>query len=142
MNLELIENLWDEDSKIDNDELHTESTKVPSLHSKYYKIYNNILVLKKGQENKYKVLRRDKWEYYSGKASPEVYVEKPFDFKVLKADLDKYLDADDELIKCISKIDYYDIMLSYLESILKVIQNRTYQIKNAIEWQRFIRGYD
>ena len=142
MNLELIENLWDEDSKIDNDELHTESIKVPSLHSKYYKIYNNILVLKKGQENKYKVLRRDKWEYYSGKASPEVYVEKPFDFKVLKADLDKYLDADDELIKCISKIDYYDIMLSYLESILKVIQNRTYQIKNAIEWQRFIRGYD
>ena len=142
MNLELIENLWDEDSKIDNDELHTESTKVPSLHSKYYKIYNNILVLKKGQENKYKVLRRDKWEYYSGKASPEVYVEKPFDFKVLKADLDKYLDADDELIKCISKIDYYDIMFSYLESILKVIQNRTYQIKNAIEWQRFIRGYD
>ena len=119
MNLELIENLWDEDSKIDNDELHTESTKVPSLHSKYYKIYNNILVLKKGQENKYKVLRRDKWEYYSGKASPEVYVEKPFDFKVLKADLDKYLDADDELIKCISKIDYYDIMLSYLERSLR-----------------------
>ena len=142
MNLEFIEKLWDDDSKIDNDELHLESTKVPSLHSKYYKIYNNILVLKKGQENKYKVLRRDKWEYYSGKASPEVYVEKPFDFKVLKADLDKYLDADDELIKCISKIDYYDIMLSYLESILKVIQNRTYQIKNAIEWQRFIRGYD
>tara|TARA_Y100000289_G_scaffold45512_1_gene45539 strand:+ start:233 stop:661 length:429 start_codon:yes stop_codon:yes gene_type:complete len=142
MNLELIENLWDEDSKIDNDELHTESTKVPSLHSKYYKIYNNILVLKKGQENKYKVLRRDKWEYYSGKSSPEIYAEKPFDFKVLKADLDKYLDADDELIKCISKMEYYDMMLSYLESILKVIQNRTYQIKNAIEWQRFIRGYD
>ena len=142
MNLEFIEKLWDDDSKIDNDELHLESTKVPSLHSKYYKIYNNILVLKKGQENKYKVLRRDKWEYYSGKASPEVYVEKPFDFKVLKADLDKYLDADDELIKCISKIDYYDIMLSQLESVLKVIQNRTYQIKNAIEWQRFIRGYD
>tara|TARA_B100000073_G_scaffold164796_1_gene136411 strand:- start:2336 stop:2764 length:429 start_codon:yes stop_codon:yes gene_type:complete len=142
MNLEFIEKLWDDDSKIDNDELHLESTKVPSLHSKYYKIYNNILVLKKGQENKYKVLRRDKWEYYSGKSSPEIYAEKPFDFKVLKADLDKYLDADDELIKCISKMEYYDMMLSYLESILKVIQNRTYQIKNAIEWQRFIRGYD
>ena len=142
MNLEFIEQLWDDDSKIDNDELHLESTKVPSLHSKYYKIYNNILVLKKGQENKYKVLRRDKWEYYSGKSSPEIYAEKPFDFKVLKADLDKYLDADDELIKCISKMEYYDMMLSYLESILKTIQNRTYQIKNAIEWQRFIRGYD
>jgi hypothetical protein len=31
-------------------------------------------------------------------------------------------------------------MLDYLESILKVIQNRTYQIKNAIEWQRFTNG--
>ena len=31
-------------------------------------------------------------------------MEKPFDSsKVLKADLDKYLDADDELIKCAAK---------------------------------------
>ena len=50
MNLEFIEKLWDDDSKIDNDELHLESTKVPSLHSKYYKIYNNILVLKKDKK--------------------------------------------------------------------------------------------
>ena len=58
MNLEMIEDLWEKDSKIDNDDLHLESTKIPSLHSKYYKIYNNILLLKKGQENKFKVLRR------------------------------------------------------------------------------------
>ena len=80
--------------------------------------------------------------YYTGKAAPEVYVDKPFDYKVLKADLDKYFDADEDLIKCVAKIDYYQIMLDYLESILKVILNRTYQIKNAIEWQRFTRGYD
>ena len=71
-----------------------------------------------------------------------MYVEKPFDYKVLKSDLDKYLDSDDELIKCLTKVEYYQMMLDYLESIIKVILNRTYQIKNAIEWQRFIRGYD
>ena len=69
------------------------------------------------------------------------YIEKNlFDYKVLKADLDKYFDADPDLIRCTAKIEYYQIMLDYLESILKVIQNRTYQIKNAIEWQRFTNG--
>ena len=51
------------------------------------------------------------------------------------------MDADEDLIKQLSKIDYYQVMISYLDSILKTIGNRTYQVKNAIEWQQFIRGY-
>ena len=97
MNLEFIQDLWDKDSIIDNELLHNESTKIPALHAKYYKIYNNILTLKKAQETQYKILKKDKWIYYSGKASPEVYKEKPFDYKVLKADLDKYFEAADKL---------------------------------------------
>tara|TARA_B100000035_G_scaffold241465_1_gene209869 strand:+ start:16 stop:444 length:429 start_codon:yes stop_codon:yes gene_type:complete len=141
MNLDEIQTLWDEDSKIDEDELHTESTKVPSLHAKYYRILNNILILKKVEENKFKQLKKEKWQYYTGKADPEVYIDKPFDHKVLRQDIDKYMDADEDLIKVCSKIDYYQIMLNYLDSILKTINNRTYQIKNSIEWQQFIRGY-
>jgi hypothetical protein len=141
MNLDEIQTLWDEDSKIDEDELHTESTKVPSLHAKYYRILNNILILKKVEENKFKQLKKEKWQYYTGKADPEVYIDKPFDHKVLRQDVDKYMDADEDLIKITSKIDYYQIMLNYLDSILKTINNRTYQIKNSIEWQQFIRGY-
>ena len=141
MNLDEIQTLWDEDSKIDEDELHSESTKVPSLHAKYYRILNNILILKKVEENKFKQLRKEKWQYYTGKADPEVYINKPFDHKVLRQDVDKYMDADEDLIKVCSKIDYYQIMLNYLDSILKTINNRTYQIKNSIEWQQFIRGY-
>ena len=141
MNLDAIQELWEEDSKIDADNLHAESIKIPSLHAKYYKIFNNILVLKKAQENKYKILKKEKWQYYTGKSDPEVYIEKPFDHKVLKPDLDKYLDADEDLIKCYTKIEYYQMMLSYLESILKTILNRTYQLKNSIEWSKFIAGY-
>jgi len=141
MNLDEIQTLWDEDSKIDEDELHTESTKVPSLHAKYYRILNNILILKKVEENKFKQLKKEKWQYYTGKADPEVYIDKPFDHKVLRQDVDKYMDADEDLIKVLNKIDYFQVMLSYLDSILKTINNRTYQIKNSIEWQQFIRGY-
>ena len=142
MNLDEIQSLWDEDSKIDADNLHSESTNVPSLHAKYYRILNNLLLLKKMEENKFKQIKKDKWQYYTGKADPEVYIEKPFDHKVLRQDVDKYMDADPDLIKILSKIDYYQVMISYLDSILKTINNRTYQIKNAIEWQQFIRGYD
>ena len=139
--LEMIQKMWEKDSIIDPDNLHTESIKIPSLHAKYYRIFNNILTLKKAQENKYKILKKEKWQYYTGKSNPEVYVEKPFDHKVLKPDLDKYLDADEDLIKCYTKIEYYQMMLSYLESILKTNLNRKYQLKNAIEWSKFIAGY-
>lgn len=142
MNIDEIQALWEEDSKIDPDNLHQESLKIPALHAKYYKIYNNIILLKKMEENKYKIFKKDKWLYYSGKAEPEVYKNNPFDHKVLKPDLDKYMDADSNLIKIISKIEYYQSMINYLDSILKTILNRTYQIKNAIEYMRFVAGYD
>ena len=141
MDLDEIQSLWDEDSQLDVDNLHTESTNVPALHAKYYRILNKIILLKKMEENKFKVLKKEKWQYYTGKADPQVYVEKPFDHKVLRQDVDKYMDADEDLIKLNSKIDYYQVMLSYLDSILKTINNRTFQIKNAVEWQKFIRGY-
>ena len=57
-----------------------------------------------------------------------------------KDTMQKYLDADEKLSNSSRKIDYYDTMLVYIESILKVIQNRTYQIKNAIEFMRFNAG--
>ena len=141
MNLDEIQLSWEEDSKIDEDNLHTESTRIPSLHAKYYKILNNVLLLKKLEENRFKQLKKEKWQYYTGKADPEVYIDKPFDHKVLRQDVDKYMDADEDLIKVLNKIDYFQVMLSYLDSILKTINNRTYQIKNSIEWQQFIRGY-
>mgnify|MGYP001626826737 FL=1 len=142
MNLDEIQLSWEEDSKIDEDNLHTESTKIPSLHAKYYRILNNILLMKKLEENKFKQLKKEKWQYYTGKADPEVYIEKPFDHKVLRQDVDKYMDSDEDLIKVLNKIDYFQVMLNYLDSILKTINNRTFQIKNSIEWQKFIRGYD
>lgn len=142
MNIEEIQKEWELDSRIDPDNLHNESIKIPVLHSKYYKIYNNIVLLKKLEENKFKILKKEKWLYYSGKSDPDTYKEKPFDHKVLKPDLDKYLDADEDIMKSVSKIEYYQLMINYLDSILKTILNRTYQIKNSIEFMRFTAGYD
>jgi hypothetical protein len=133
--------MWENDSKIDIDNLHTESLNIPSLHAKYFELYNNILLLKKKADQQKKNIRHQKYEYYSGKADPEVYIENPFPKKVRDKDtLQKYLDADQSLSQISLKVEYYDVMLNYLQDILKMIHNRTYQIKNAIEYQRFASG--
>jgi Recombination, repair and ssDNA binding protein UvsY len=142
IDLDMIQSMWEQDSKIDIDNLHTESLNIPVLHAKYFDIYNNILLLRKKAEQQKRNIRHDRFEYYTGKADPEVYVENPFPKKIRDKDtLQKYLDADEKLSNVCLKIDYYETMLNYLESILKVIQNRTYQIKNAIEFVKFQAGY-
>ncbi len=134
--------MWEKDSQIDKDNLHDESLKIPALHAKYHEMFNTILLLRKRSEQQRKNIRHARYEYYSGKADPEVYIENPFPKKIRDKDtMTKYMDADEKLSESSLKIDYYDTMLSYIESILKQISNRTYQIKNAIEWQKFIAGY-
>lgn len=142
MNLDTLQSMWEKDSQIDADNLHTESLKVPALHAKYHEMFNNFLLLRKKAEQQRKNIRHERYEYYSGKADPEVYIENPFGKKIRDKDtMTKYLDADDKLKQINLKIDYYETLLNYCESILKQISNRTYQIKNAIEWQKFIAGY-
>jgi len=139
--LDAIQKMWEKDSKMDIDNLHTESLNIPILHSKYYELYNNILLLRKRAEQQKRNVRHERYEYYSGKADPEVYQEDPFPKKIRDKDtLQKYLDADNKLSQISLKVEYYDVMLSYIESILKMIANRTYQVKNAIEYMRFQSG--
>jgi hypothetical protein len=141
IDLEKIQEMWEKDSKIDPDNLHTESLNIPILHSKYFEVYNNILLLKKKAEQQKRNIRHQKYEYYTGKADPDVYLENPFPKKIRDKDaLQKYMDADENLSQASLKVEYYDVMLNYLQDILKMIHNRTYQIKNALEYQRFMSG--
>ena len=141
INLEAIQEMWEKDSKIDRDNLHEQSLNIPSLHAKYFELYNTIFLLRKKAEQQRKNIRHERYEYFSGKADPEVYITNPFGKKIRDKDtMTKYLDADEKLSSSSLKIDYYDTMLVYLESILKVVQNRTYQIKNAIEFMKFNSG--
>jgi hypothetical protein len=141
IDLETIQSMWESDSKIDPDNLHTESLNIPILHAKYYEMYNTVMLLRKKAEQQRKNIRHERYEYFSGKSDPEVYIENPFPKKIRDKDtMQKYLDADEKLSNCSLKIDYYETTLKYLEEILKQVGNRTYQIKNAIEFMRFSSG--
>ena len=143
MNLEQIQEMWQRDSVIDPDNLHDESLKVPQLHSKYYTIYNTITLLREKSRDSYKRVKLERYNYYAGKAPAEVYEEEPFPYKVREKDaIQRYLEADEKLTSIDLKVRYYDVMLKFLEEVIKNISNRTFQIKNAIEWHRFQAGFN
>tara|TARA_B100000900_G_scaffold415392_1_gene445120 strand:+ start:1177 stop:1605 length:429 start_codon:yes stop_codon:yes gene_type:complete len=140
MDLEQLQEQAEKDLKINDTELDLESLKTPQIYNKYLKHYTKYKLLLTRAESDYSTLKREKWEYYTGKADPKVYEEKPFDLKILKTDLDKYLDADIDLQKAIQKVKYLDTTVDFLERTLRQVSNRTYTIKNAIEWRRFTSG--
>ena len=143
MDLEKIQEMWENDSTIDPDNLHDGSLKIPQLHSKYYTIYNTITLLREKARGTYNRVRLERHNYYTGKAPAEVYVEDPFPYKVRdKEALQRYMEADDKLNSIDLKIRYYDVMLKFLEEIIKTVANRTFQIKNAIEWHKFQAGFN
>jgi len=142
MDLEKIQEMWEKDSRIDPDNLHDESLKIPQLHSKYYTLYNTITLMREKAREQYSKVRLERYNYYTGKATAEVYAEEPFPYKVREKDaIQRHLDADDKMNKIDMKIKYYDVMLKFLEEIIRAVSNRTYQIKNAIEWNKFQAGF-
>ena len=60
--------------------------------------------------------------------------------KILKESMNLHLSADEKLSKAKLKIDYYNMMIEYLEDVLKMIHARGYQIKNSIDFLRFQAG--
>ena len=87
------------DLKVNDERLDTESLKNQELYAKYLEIKSNFELLMYKAKGDYKILYRDKWEYYGGKADAKIYETKPFDLKVLKSDLSIYIESDEEIIQ-------------------------------------------
>tara|TARA_B100001996_G_C18644241_1_gene586765 strand:- start:678 stop:1106 length:429 start_codon:yes stop_codon:yes gene_type:complete len=142
MNIETIQKLWEVDSHINSEEFDKESTKIPQLHMRYMDLFNTMTLLKKDRELELKRTNKEKWLYYKGRAPASVYKFQPFDLKLTTSDeIKMFIDADEEIQKLKYKIAYADQCCVFLESILKQITNRGFQIKNAVDWQKFQAGF-
>jgi len=143
MNIERIKEMVETDLKIDGTELGDESIRIPQLHSKYLNIYHDESLILRKLDVDLKILQKQKWEYYNGKMSQQELATlgwEPFGHRILKQDLDIYLESDTDIIKHGSKIDLQKAKVEYLDSILKGINNRNWVIRNAIEWRKFMSG--
>ncbi len=140
---------WTEDSHVDfqfknksyTADLAQLALDIPYQHNKYLNHYTDISQIKTSLEFEVRKLVREKREYYGGEADAKTYAEKPFGNSIKTSEKMKvYVESDDEVINLEAKIKYLDQMLYWLDQVMKQISNRGFQIKSAIEWEKFING--
>jgi hypothetical protein len=140
MNIEDIRSTFEEDCYIEKVSLDQESLKIPYLHSKWSNIFFDELRELKILESRLKILKLKKFHYYTGKAPDEEYIQHPLDHKVLKQDLEMYLDADIDLNSLSLKVAEQKAKCELIERFLKEISQRNWSIRNAIEFLKFKNG--
>jgi len=143
MNLDEIRRKVSDDIKMDKTELDIESMKTPQLHNKYLIIYTDEKLILGKLESDYKKLRKYKWLYYTGKMSQEQLDDmgwEPFALSLLKTDLDKFIDADDDIITLENKILLQKEKVEYLKSVVGIVTNRQWLIRSTIDWIKFTQG--
>ena len=144
MKLTEINEAWEKDSKIDETNLGYSATRVPQLHSKYLKLLSNTRLQFRKAEAEFLLLRQIKNRYYRGELTKEELKEYGWEqyllAKPLKNEMDTVINGDSDIIKMIDKLEYFRTTIYTLEQIIKSLNNRTWDIKNAIEWQKFTQG--
>ena len=144
MKFEEIQYQWTLDCVMDETELSQESIKIPQLHNKYLIYYSNEKLKFKEIKFLFSGLIKRKRDYYSGRMTVEELEAadwEPFQLKLLKADVQEYIDADDNVIESKKLLALQEDKVNYLESIVKSLTTRGYLIKNAIDWKRFTEGH-
>mgnify|MGYP001464201830 CR=1 FL=1 len=143
MKFDEIKKMVEEDIVMDSTELDKEAIKTPQLHGKYLNILTDEKLLMSKLDGDFKRLKRKKWLYYTGKMSHEELQDlewEPFNLTLLKTDVDKFLESDDDLIKVKSRVLFSREKINFLENTLKMISNRQWLIREAIDWVKFTHG--
>lgn len=144
LKIETIQEQWEIDAGIDRAHLTEESLKTPKLHAKYLAMLmsckSKLIKLDKDMSD----MKLTKFRYYRGELSREELAELGWNqyqgLKPLKSDMESFLDGDKDLLLIKQRIQYYSNMTYQLESIMKQISSRDWQIRNAIENQKFLAG--
>ena len=143
MNLEQIRKMAQEDIPMDKTELDVESMKTPQLHNKYLVLFTDEKLILTKLNSELKILERNKWLYYTGKMSQEQLEEhdwEPFDLNILKTDIDRFMQADNDIITLSNKVALQKEKVNYLENVIKIINNRQWSIRSTIDWLKFTNG--
>lgn len=140
--LEDLLEMWRKDADIDRTEPGKALLDIPKLHSKYLNILSSHRLMVKQAEFKYNKMKKLKWEYYTGKmddATLKHYGWEPFPY-ILKSDITTYLDSDEDLNKYLANKAMHEEIVDVCQSIMKELNNRAWELKSFIDWEKFIQG--
>lgn len=128
-------NEWRNDAVM-SDDLFDEARRIPILHAKWMEKYLRIQLIKKEKEYKHNQLYLKKHSFYMGRE------ETAPDDRIIKTEVPLYIKGDEEVIKSQAVLDYYEKLENTLKEIINNINNRSFQIKNAIDWAKYTKGLD
>jgi hypothetical protein len=142
--IDMLTEEWIKDASWDETDPHKAVANIPKLHSKYLRtMTHHNLIVKKLQAD-YNTRRKIKWDYYNGDLNNpedlERYGLEPMTKKVMRADLQHWLDSDTELNNILLKKVMHEEIVEFCKSVLKELNNRTFQLKSYMDWERFIGG--
>ncbi len=140
MNINDLKEMCDKDVKIDSTDLDGYSVSIPELANKYHQLAFDERKTLRFLQGLYDVLLRQRWLYYSGKASDDVYEEEPFDLKVLKGDMDMFLNADTKIIEMKDRVGEQVDKINLIDETAKKIIAASFNISNTIKWKKFLSG--
>lgn len=143
MKLDEIQLMWERDAQIDRTELGEESLRIPLLHAKYFKVFSQERMTLRKLEAEYKQLYRDKYEWYNGSVSEDTLKSRewePNPLKILRTDIPMYIEADSIVQTHTLRIEMQKEKVDFVEAIIKSLVSRGYQIKGAIDWEKFKMG--
>ena len=143
MNLEDLKLNIAKDALVDSSELGNEAIRTPQLHSKYLCLHADFKLILCKQVNDLAILKLRKWKIFTGKASREEleqWGEDPNGLTLLKTDVEKFIEADPKVIESKLKIAVIEVKVKMVEEFLKVLNNRNFSIKSAIDLFKMTQG--
>ena len=144
MNIEQLQEAWDIDCQIDDNYLGETTTATPKLHAKYLKLLVNVKLKHTKLQSDYNLLRKNKFRLYRGELSRDELTNLAWEqwqgVKPIKSELDQMLEGDQDINNLQVKLEYLSTMIYFLESVLRQLQSRDYQISTAVKWKMFLAG--
>lgn len=135
---------WATDAEIDISNLALEALRVPLLHARWMKRFYDERLRYRKALLEFDKLKKDKWEWLSGKMVDEDRTKLGWEPQQrtlrLREDIERYLNADPDIIKAKAVIALLEETGSFLQGVIKSINDRGFTIKNAIDWQKFSMG--
>lgn len=144
MTLDEIFDEWAKDAKIDRAELGNAALETPKLHGKYYRfLVQERMVLRK-YESDLASLKENKTAWARGELDRDQLKKLGWDPKlktVLKSDMEDFMSADKDIVQFnLTKMAPQKEKVDLLDSIIKMIANRSFQISNAINFMKYQAG--
>jgi len=143
MELDEVNQMWAKDCKFDETNLGGEALRIPTMHNKYFNLYSQEGLKLRRQKSQLLELEKAKMEYYNGSMDDAELKQrgwKPNPLKILRADINRYIETDKDIINMSLRIDYQRAIVEYLEDIIKQINQRNFYINNAVAMLKFQSG--